>query len=371
MSTEQEPAARRLDRLYSPPEIGAPGKRRARSERRVLIASGLFVIAMALLALAAFTLVIPGLLGQVYRLHAYFLTAQGLEVGMQVVQEGYVIGLIERVTPVRAATEAHRLHCPAPPPGSLPRSPSLPCFRATLRIRDNWPIPLGSVASLASPGLLKGEVIRIQPGSAAELLGEGAIIAAKGPEADLTERLGELTDTLRSVVEETIAPTLASIRDQVKTIELLIGTGADQDENRDRLSGAFENLRQLSERLVAVIDPKAIGAILASTEEMSANLAGITKDMTGSTREVQRAVTDYGKLAGDIRALINENRPGLQRSIDDTQLLLQSLVAALTPILTNLEDATRNLAALSSDLRHDPTAILKSRPQEEQAPWFH
>jgi phospholipid/cholesterol/gamma-HCH transport system substrate-binding protein len=38
--------------------------------------------------------------------------------------------------------------------------------------------------------------------------------------------------------------------------------------------------------------------------------------------------------------------------------------------LTNIEDATRNLSALSRDLRSDPTLIIKQRRQEEQAPWF-
>ncbi len=81
-------------------------------------------------------------------------------------------------------------------------------------------------------------------------------------------------------------------------------------------------------------------------------------------------MSDYGDLAIDIRGLVNENRPALQRSLDDTQFLLQSLSAALTPILTNIEDASRNLAAFSNDLRSDPTLILRRRVQEEQAPWF-
>ena len=43
------PAARRLDRLYAPPEIGAPGKRRALDERRQIFLAGIFVLAMAVL----------------------------------------------------------------------------------------------------------------------------------------------------------------------------------------------------------------------------------------------------------------------------------------------------------------------------------
>lgn len=374
MSNDTSPAARRLDRLYAPPEIGAPGKRRALAERRDLLLAGIFVLAMAALVVVTFALVLPGLFGQAYRLEAYFLDAEGLDPGMQVVQEGYVIGLVERVSPVFPGTEAHDRQCPDPPVGAPPRSPSLPCFRMTLRIRDNWPVPRDSSAQLASLGLLTGSVIRIQAGSSAELLTGGAVIAARAPEADLTDQLATLTETVRRVVEDSIAPTLASIRDQVKTIELLIGIGGDQGEgvgkNREQLAGAFENLRVLTENLVAAVDPKAIGAILGSVEAMSASMARITADMTDSTQDVQRAVKDYGALAVDIRGLVNENRPALQRSLDDTQFLLQSLSAALTPILTNIDDASRNLAAFSNELRSDPTLIIRPREKEEQAPWF-
>ncbi|MBK8639713.1 MAG: MCE family protein [Chromatiaceae bacterium] len=369
------PAARRLDRLYAPPEIGAPGKRRALAERRQLLLAGGFVLAMALVVVAAFALILPGLLGQTYRLEAYFPDAEGLDPGMQLIQEGYVIGLVERVKPVFPGDPAHGRHCPPPAAGAPPRSPTLPCFRATLRIRDQWPIPRDSQVRLTTLGLLKGNALSIAVGPSAELLAPGAVIAALAPEPDLTQQLAVLTETVRLVVEESIAPTLASIRDQVKTIELLVGGGSEDPGqglagNREQLAGSFENLRLLSDNLVRVVDPQAIGAILASVETMSADLARITAEMAGTTPDVQRAVNNYDDLATDIRGLVNENRPALRRSLDDTQFLLQSLAAALTPILTNIEDASRNLSAFSQELRSHPTHLLRPRETEEQAPWF-
>lgn len=368
------PAARRLDRLYAPPEIGAPGKRRALVERRQLLLAGLFVLAMGILVVAAFALILPGFLGKVYRLEAYFPDAEGLDPGMQLVQEGYVIGLVERVQPVFPGDPTHGLHCPPPATAGPPRSPTLPCFRATLRIRDPWPIPRDSQVRLATLGLLKGNALRIEVGQSAELLAPGTVITALAPEPDLTQQLAVLTETVRLVVEESIAPTLASIRDQVKTIELLVGTGEDQGEglagNREQLAGAFENLRLLSDNLVKTVDPQTIGAILASVETLSADLARITAEMAGSTQDVQRTVTNYGDLATDIRGLVNENRPALRRSVDDTQYLLQALAASLTPILTNIEDASRNLAAFSQELRNQPLNLLRNRETQEQAPWF-
>jgi phospholipid/cholesterol/gamma-HCH transport system substrate-binding protein len=56
--------------------------------------------------------------------------------------------------------------------------------------------------------------------------------------------------------------------------------------------------------------------------------------------------------------------------VDETQYLLQELAAALTPILTNIEDATRDLSALARDLRTNPAVILKGREVENETPWF-
>lgn len=370
MNADEAYSRHRLERLYAPPEIGAPGKHQARAQRRDLFLAGLFVLGMAAVAIGALALLLPGILGSAYRVDAYFLNATGLDIGIQVVQEGYVIGLVEGVSAVFPGRDAAAGDCPPVPADERPRHPSLPCFRATLRIQDGWPVPRDSVVQLGSAGLLKGDVIKIQPGLAPDLLADGAVINAQGREVDLMSQVGHLTDTVRILVEETIAPTLVSLRDQIKTIETLLGTGDDQSGNRERLAGAFENLQGLSARLKEAVDPLAISAILGSVRTMSANLANMTSELKGSTKDIQHTVTNYGELAVDMRGLVRDNRPALQRSLDDSQFLLQELATALTPILTNIEDATRNLSALSRELRNDPTTILKSREVEEKTPWF-
>lgn len=42
----------------------------------------------------------------------------------------------------------------------------------------------------------------------------------------------------------------------------------------------------------------------------------------------------------------------------------------IVSILTNIEDATRNLSALCRDLRSNPAVILKGYEVEEETPWF-
>ncbi len=360
----------RIERLYSPPEIGAPGKREGRAQRRDLFFAGLFVLLMATVAVGTLALVTPGLFGGAYRLTAYFQDAKGLDVGIQVIQEGYAIGMVERVSPVFPGRDPDADQCPRPLASAKPRSPVLPCFRATLRIRGAWPVPKDSLAQLGAAGLLQGDAVKIQPGKSVALLADGSQIRSQGREADLLAQLGRLTDSLNRVVEETIAPALVSIKAQIDTIQTLLGSGGDQGENRERLAGAFESLRKLTASLEQAVDPRKIAAILSSVEQLTGQLAQVSSRLTGTTQGVQSAVKQYSELAQEIRGLVSANRPALQSTLDDTQTLLQELSSSLTPILANIEDATRNLSALSRDLRQNPATILQGREVEERTPWF-
>jgi phospholipid/cholesterol/gamma-HCH transport system substrate-binding protein len=359
----------RLERLYSPPEIGAPGKRAARSRRRDLLLAGGFVALMLAVALGALALLSPTLFRATYHLHAYFPEAGGLRTGVQVLQDGYPIGLVESVQPVFPGRDPAVSPCPAATPDSG-RAPGQPCFRAVLRIRGDWPVPEGSRVLLGSAGLLEGDAVKVTPGASEQRLADGAAIAVVGRETDLADQLSALTNTLQAMVDETIAPALASLQKQIATIEDLLGTGEDTAANRDRLAGAFENLRRLTADLEQAVEPGQIGAILGSVEQLSGNLEEVSGDLAGRTEAIGAAVEEYSALAADIRALLGKSGPPIERSLDDTQYLLQELTAALTPILTNIEDATRNLSALARDMRSNPAVIIRGREEEPETPWF-
>ena len=360
----------RLERLYAPPEIGAPGKRAAARVRRDLILAGLFVLTMAAVLIGTLTLIVPTLFGSSLRLYAYFPDAGGLDAGMHISQANYVIGVVESVEPVFPRDEATN-PCPTPEAAG-------PCFRATLRIRDLWPIPQDSVAQVTSTGLLQGNALRILPGRDRDApLRDGEHIAVVGREADLVAQLALLTDSLQGLVEQTIAPALADIAEQIATLKGLIGGGATgtagdgpgdgEPGNSDRLAGVFDHLNQLSADLATALDPAQLTRILGSVETISGNLAGVSATLTDRSQDMQQAVQRYGDLAADLRRLVKHNRPGIDRSITDSQYLLQELASALGPILEHIETATRNLAELSRDLRDNPAVIIQGREVQDNA----
>ena len=327
----------RLERLYSPPEIGAPGKRAAVGVRRDLFLAGLFVLTMVAVVAGTLALLMPGLFGDSLRLYAYFPEAAGLDSGIQISQAGYDIGVVEAVEPV--FPEAGLDPCPDPNPipvpgAAAPRTPSGPCFRATLRIRAGWPIPRDSIAQLASAGLLQGQALRILPGQdRGHPLADGDRIHVVGREADLVEQLGRLTDSLQTLVEQTIAPALAGIARQIAALQELLGTGpavkpgttADADRTagagegaagtgagaadgkapgaegagatahggtdaaaepsgRERLAGVFDNLQNLSANLEAALDPQKLSGILSAVEQIAKDLAGVSGTSTARAR---------------------------------------------------------------------------------------
>jgi phospholipid/cholesterol/gamma-HCH transport system substrate-binding protein len=118
------------------------------------------------------------------------------------------------------------------------------------------------------------------------------------------------------------------------------------------------------------VDAGQIARILGAIEQLSTNLSAVSGELTERTGAIEEAVNQYASLAADIRALLKRSGPSVERSLDDTQFLLQELSAALTPILTNVEDATRNLSAVSRDLRNNPAVIIHGREVEDETPWF-
>jgi len=359
-----------LERLYQPPEIGAPGIRRGRRQRRDLALAGLFVLAMAAVVVGVVLLNVPALFGG-YPLRAYFPDAGGLDRGLDVVQEGFTIGHVGAVEPVFLG-DADRGECPAP---DQPRSAELPCFRAMLRIQRDWPVPAGSRAQLAPAGFLGGNQVRIQPGLADQRLAADAVIPTLPRQPDLPSQAALALTRLQSAIDDTIRPALEDLQARIRGLVAALGTGEEGEEGAAAVAGeglaeVFQNLRQLSADIEQTVDPERLGAILASVDKISANLATASSGLTARSEDVGAAVQEYTALGTDLRRVVNQAQPAVTDSLDDVQYLLQALSAALAPILANIETASRNLSALTGDLREDPKSLLFKRPEKEPTPWL-
>ncbi len=339
-----------LERLYSPPEIGAPGKRQGRRLRRGLLLSGLFVIAMVAVLFGTLTWLKPSLFGESYALSADFYNADGLTAGIPVTLEGYQIGVLRGVEPIFPTPKPDTPCTKAQAADIKGRSSILPCFRATLRIEGRWRIPPDSTIEIGASSPLQGNRISILAGEEGGFLEDNALFRHPGRRNDLLSQVRGLVDSAGRLLEERIEPIIVKVKVMVE--EMLEADQSQPDQQvgyGERLTGILDNLDALIKGLKDSIGEEEVSRLITSVEAVS--------------NELQ-------KTTGEIRGLIKENRPSLQRSLDDTRFMMQELAAALTPILTNIEDTTRNLSAISRDLRKDPAVLLKGRRTEEEAPWF-
>jgi phospholipid/cholesterol/gamma-HCH transport system substrate-binding protein len=241
-----------------------------------------------------------------------------------------------------------------------------------LEISRDWRLSADSRAFVGSESLLKGEIVKIHPGSRETPLEPGGELRGCGREPDLTSQLKNLTEFLQQLIEETVGPILASLNRQVQALEgLLVGGGEEGADSRQDIAGILENMRLMSEDLksqVGAIDPQRIGEIVTSARTVAGNVEAITTSFEKRTADVERTLNDFSALARDLKNLVRTNRSAVNRSLADTQYLLQELATALTPILNNIEGASRNLLELSRDLRDNPAVLLRGRELQDNAP---
>jgi len=137
------------------------------------------------------------------------------------------------------------------------------------------------------------------------------------------------------------------------------GTGSQQT-----IAGILENLRAISQDLKSqmnAINPGQVGAIVSSAKSAAYNVERITDTLRRRTQEIDKTVKNFGALAERLNAIVEKNDPIIERSLSDTQFMLQELANAMTPILNNLDQTTRNLNELSTDLRDNPAVVLWGR----------
>jgi phospholipid/cholesterol/gamma-HCH transport system substrate-binding protein len=336
----------RIERFFSPPEIGAPGRSAGRRRRRDFVLAGLFVVLMtAALALALY--VVSGGIGKTYGLHTDFDTAAGLKAGTPVEEAGYVIGAVGSVAPIFE-------------PGSL-----VPRFRIVLKIKRAWRIPADSRAFIAAAGLLQGNVVKIVPGQAVDALAPGQRIESGGVEPDAIAQLAGLLDYLR--------PILTSLNKQIEALEsfMVAGDTPDQSGNLGNVSEILENLRAVSERLAgqaAAIDPESVMQIVTSARDAAEDLARLVDTLEKPARDMERVLENIGTLGSNLNRVVEDNEQAVQTVVAETQYMTQQLSTALNPILDNIDGATRNLLELSREIRDNPAVIVTGRKTTDNTP---
>ncbi|HQG32563.1 MAG TPA: MlaD family protein [Deltaproteobacteria bacterium] len=249
-----------------------------------------------------------------YTMTMVFSTVEGLKVGSQLEMAGVQIGTVERI--------------------ALNRNYSAV---VTAAVNEDVKIPIDSVASIATKGVLGDKIIVIKPGSSKNTIEpEGNLPRTTIPPSldTLLEQLGqiagnltELTGSLNATLgdEETMRSILTNIQKLSEDSSTLVA------ENKDNISIVITNLK-----------------------DITAAMAEASESFTGSSRSMNEILANINSGNGTIGKLVYDDR--LYESLTGSLESLHKLTANIqeeNTISLLLSDPTLyyNLVSISENVR--------------------
>ncbi len=266
---------------------------------------GIFVL-LGLLILTYFTFRISklgGISGKGYNLTVDFETAAGLEPKANVKMAGVPIGKVEAIQLVGKNA------------------------RLVLRIHDGVRIPIDSVASIQTQGLLGEKYVEILPGEdPSRMLPPKGKIANTLPPASLdeiTRKVSEISTDIRSFTQ---------------TLSQTLGT----EEGRKAVSDILRNVRETTEVLKKVVagNEERLNRILANVDVLSADLREIS---SANKEDLRATIANLRSLSETLKT----EAPGLARKLED---MSSQVSGVLGENRENIRESIQNLKTASAKL---------------------
>lgn len=261
---------------------------------------GIFVL-LGLVVLTYFTFRVSkwgGIAAKGYQLTVDFDSASGLEPKADVKMAGVPVGKVEEI---RLVDNRARL---------------------VLRIQEGVRVPVDSVASIQTQGLLGEKYVEIVPGKeTGRTLPSGGRVENTLPPANLDEiirKVSLITDDIRRFTE---------------TLSSTLGT----DEGRKALSDILRNVQETTEvlRVVVAGNEERLNRILANVDTLSTDLS----EISSANKEDLRAT--IANLRAFSETLKNET-PGLARKLEEMSERVSDVVGE------NRENIKESIASLKS-----------------------
>lgn len=262
---------------------------------------------------------------------ATYRNVTGLSFGAPVFYQGFRIGQVESIEPVRTDGRTS--------------------YNVELSVRRDWPIPVDSVAQLASSGLLADVSIAISEGSAAEILEPGSAITSREG-ADVFAALNELAGEVTSLTRTRITPLVENLSKRVDSISQ--NFDAQTPVLLTDAAALLKRLNAAAESVNLVLGPQNRGNI----EQTLASIRAVARDLEDTQAKLDQLVTDAGSIAA-------ENRPIVRDSIRDLSHITTALARRIDAISHNLESSSRNLDEFTREIRKSPNRLLLTPKVDE------
>lgn len=322
-----------------------------RSSRINYVIVGIAVLA-AIAGLIVAVFMVTGRSGPTTRYSVVFDSVVGIERGATVTLQGYDVGEVSKIRPIR-------------------REDGQPRFELVLEVANDWSIPEDSRADVSAPGLLAANLINIVPGESATMLEPGGRLQA-GRTGTMFDQVNQVGNTISRLAEDELMPLIQSLNTYVDALGATVAEDAPAlmkdlrevsavaAEHGPAIAQQLETLtRRLEDQVVTEETGAQVQKTLADSQRFAANMAALSEDLRDTGKRVDALLKRLEGAAGEAEGAIAENRESLTASLADLEYTLDLIAQHIDTITYNLEGTSRNMNELSRRLRNNPSLILR------------
>ena len=317
---------------------------------------GLFVLFIAA-CFFIFLYQITGSSGPTDKYYASYSNVTGIKYGTPVSFEGYQIGQVEEITPIRLNGKIQ--------------------YRLLLSIKEDWPVPSDSIAKIVASGLLAAVTIDIEEGSSDILLEPDSEIQSREA-TNLFAAVNEVAEDIRDISKDGIKPLLDNLNYQINSIssELTdltknivkpmvekISVQIDKSDIVNKVDALVSNLNQTSENLKKVINNKNqenLASFLDSMSDISANTDELVGNLDATRKTMDAVLVNVGDM-------VETNSNKLDSSLADLQKTLSVISTHIDAITHHLEGSSRNMHEFTRQIKENPGLLIRGSAQTEEA----
>jgi phospholipid/cholesterol/gamma-HCH transport system substrate-binding protein len=320
-------------------------------------AVGIFVAAM-IVALVVLLSMLAGRTGPTDRYTVVLDDVTDVKYGTVVRFAGFPVGQVEEITP-EFKDGKYR-------------------FRLQLAVKEGWQFPQDSVARIAASSFLAGKTIEINGGQTQAIVAPGGEIAG-GTAADMFTLMAQVAGEIGDLSKSSLKPLVAKIGEIIDRI------GNTTETNLQQLMGSLNSIasevNQKTPTIVGNVETftTQINAEMAKVDEILSekNIGAINNSLAhieAATANAEVASEDLKNLgarisgvADEIKALVADNRKGVDKSVADLEYILRAVAQNIDSITNNLDGTTRNMNEFSRLIRQNPGLLLSgSNPEADK-----
>ncbi|MCP3866867.1 MAG: MCE family protein [Gammaproteobacteria bacterium] len=281
---------------------------------------------------------LTGGVGENDQYFAHYVNAGGLTEGTPVTYQGYKVGSVSVITPMRIEGRTS--------------------YRVEFLIRDGWKIPTDSVAQIYSEGLLAETVINISEGDSRSYLSPGSELTGRQG-VDIFQAVNKVADEASMLITDNVRPLLQNLNGRVTRLGDQID--AEIPTILEDIKALVASLRMGADRVPQILDESVehkLKRVLDNADQTTGNLLLLSEGLLDTRKKLDLLLVRSSGTVAD-------NRKDIRRSISTLRRSLDTVASYLEGIMHNLEGTSRNMNEFSREIRDNPGLLLGGKPPRE------